>query len=313
LLSLLIWLKPRGLDRLLEIISPPAAREFDAFCLDSIKKRIALYKEQVALSENERRQDMLYYLCRAVDVGTDHQIYTQDELKAEANMLIIAASDTTAAALAGIFFYLTGSPNAYTKLANELLKTFKSAEDIVYGPTLMNCVYLRACIDEAMRLVPAGPCEPPREVLSGGLLINGDYYPEGTVIGTSLWCDGHNEQVYGDAGVFRPERWIVDEATGVTKQMVADIRANFHPFLSGPYGCAGKMVAIVEIMLTVARTLYRLDIRRAPGSTLGGGGPQMGWGAKDDKQFQVVDAFISLKHGPELQVRKRDYFGTTPV
>ncbi|RYP20590.1 hypothetical protein DL767_009415 [Monosporascus sp. MG133] len=305
LLSLIIWLKPRGLDRLVELITPRPVQQFNDFVFDSVTKRLELYRKQEDIPENERRHDMFYFLCKAQDSSTGHPAYTGDELRAEASLLIIAGSDTTTASLASIFWYLTRAPRCYQKLVNELQGTFKTAEDVIYGPKLMGCTYLRACIDEGMRLVPPGPCEPPREVLAGGLDVMNDHYPKGTIVGTAPWCDSRNEEVYGDPGVFRPERWIVNEAAGVTKEMVAEIRTNFHPFLSGPGSCAGKNIAMAEILLVVARTLLRFDLRKAPGSTLGEGSPELGWGARDRKQFQVVDAYVSLKQGPEVQFRKR--------
>ncbi|KAI1853022.1 hypothetical protein JX265_012778 [Neoarthrinium moseri] len=254
---------------------------------------------------NERRQDMFYFLCQARGSSEGHAAYTEDELRAEALLLIIAGSDTTTASLASIFWYLVRAPRSYQKLVNELQRTFRTAEDATYGPKLTFCTYLRACIDEGMRLVPPGPCEPPREILAGGLKIMNNHYPKGTIVGTAPWCDSRNEEVYGDPGIFRPERWIVDEAAGVTKEMVADIRTNFHPFLTGPGSCAGKNIAMAEIMLVVAKTLLIFDIRKAPGSTLGEGSPELGWGERDKKQFQVVDAYVSVKQGPEVQYRKR--------
>lgn len=305
LLSLIIWLKPRGLDRLMELMTPRPVQQFNDFVFDSVTKRLELYKKQEDIPENERRQDMFYFLCKAQGSSTGRPAYTEDELRAEASLLIIAGSDTTTASLASIFWYLIRAPRCYQKLVNELQGTFKIAEDVIYGPTLMGCTYLRTCIDEGMRLVPPGPCEPPREVLAGGLQVMNDYYPKGTIVGTAPWCDSRNEEVYGDPGVFRPERWIVNEAAGVTKEMVADIRTNFHPFLTGPGSCAGRNIAMAQILLVVAKTLLRFDLRKAPGSTLGEGSPELGWGARDRKQFQVVDAYVSLKQGPEVQFRKR--------
>lgn len=249
---------------------------------------------------------MFYFLCEARDPDTGLPAYNEGDLRAESSLLIIAGSDTTAVALSGIFFYLTGDPRRCQKLADEILATFDSAEDIVHGPKLLGCKYLRACVDEAMRLTPSGPCELPREVLPGGIQINGEYFPPGTIVGTSAWVSSRNEDVYGDPGVFRPERWILDEANGVTAESIALMRANFHPFLTGPGSCLGKSVALAEIMITVARTLHRLELRRAPGSTLGGGGHELGWGARDKRQLQLEDAFISLRQGPEVQFRKRN-------
>ncbi|KAF3002742.1 hypothetical protein E8E14_005531 [Neopestalotiopsis sp. 37M] len=290
LLGLIIWLKPRGLDRLMRLVTPRPVQQFDHFVAESLAKRLELYDKQKNLPETERRQDLMYFLY---------------ELRAEALLLIIAGSDTTTASLASIFWYLVRAPKCRGKLVDELQSAFKSADDVVYGPKLMSCTYLRACIDEGMRLIPPGPCEPPREVLTGGLTIMNEHYPAGTIVGTAPWCDARNEEVYGDPGIFRPERLIVNEAAGMTKEMVAEIRTNFHPFLTGPGSCAGKNIAIAEIMLVVAKTLVRFDLRRAPGSTLGEGSPDLGWGQRDRRQFQVVDAYISVKQGPEVQFKKR--------
>lgn len=56
---------------------------------------------------------------------------------------------------------------------------------------------------------PAGPSELPREVLPGGTTIEGEHYPAGIIVGTPNWAMGRNEEQYGDAFTFRPERWIV--------------------------------------------------------------------------------------------------------
>lgn len=305
LLDMIIWFKPRGLDRLVELITPRPVQQFQEFVYDSVTKRFELYRKQENIPENERRRDMFYFLCKAQDSSTGHLAYTEDELRAEASLLIIAGSDTTTASLASIFWYLIRAPRCYQRLVHELQRTFKAAESVINGPKLMGCTYLRACVDEGMRLVPPGPCEPPREVLSGGLHIMGEYYPKGTIVGTAPWCDSRNEEVYGDPGAYRPERWIVDEATGVTQEMVAKIRTNFHPFLTGPGACAGKNIAIAEILLVVSKTLLRFDLRKTPGSTLGEGDPKFGWGERDRKQYQIIDAYVSLKQGPEVQYRKR--------
>ncbi|KAH9902238.1 benzoate 4-monooxygenase cytochrome P450 [Xylariomycetidae sp. FL2044] len=305
LLSLIIWLKPRGLDRLMELVTPQHLHEFDKFVIDSVTKRLELYEKQKTLAENERRRDIMYFLCQAQDSSTGHKTYTEVELRAEALLLIIAGSDTTTTILSGILWYLTRYPRCYQKLVDELQGTFETPEDAVHGPKLVGCKYLRACIDETMRLVPPGPSESPREVLPGGINIMNEHYPPGTIVSTSPWSDGRNEEVYGDPAVFRPERWIATEDAGVTTEMVAKIRSNLRPFRSGPGNCAGKNIAMAEIMLVVAKTLLRFDFRKTPGSTLGEGSAELGWGQRDRKQFQLVDAFVSVREGPEIQFRKR--------
>ncbi|KAI1469973.1 cytochrome P450 [Daldinia caldariorum] len=294
-----LWLKPRGLDWLLSVLTPSYVRQYQQFVHDSVTERIALYEKQVEKPESERRRDMFYYMCDARDPDTGLPAYEEDELRGEANLLIIAGSDTSAASLSGIFFYLTGDSNRYEKLVREIRSEFQSVDDIVYGPRLFSLEYLRACIDEGMRLTPAAPGDLPREVLTGGLKIQGEYYPKGTVVGTSNWVLSHKQDVYGDPDAFRPERWIVDETTGVTEEDVIRAQSCSRPFSRGPGRCLGQNFAIMKITMIVARTLYRLDVRREPSTTLGT------MEAYDRNHFQLFDGYILFRHGPKVQFRKR--------
>ncbi|KAI0849863.1 benzoate 4-monooxygenase cytochrome P450 [Daldinia vernicosa] len=301
-LHILLWLKPRGLNKVFELVSPPAVHEYNNFVYQSVTDRITLQRQQP-----ERRHDMFYFLYEARDPNTGQRVYEEDELRAECSLLITAGSDTVSISLSSIFFYLTGDPQRCQKLTNEIRTTFQLAEDIVHGPVLQGCAYLRACIDEGMRLTPAVASEHPREVLTGGLRILGEYYPAGTIVGTVPWASSRDQAVYGDdVEEFRPERWIVDVSPGgTTKEDLVRYKSGFHPFLSGPGGCIGRHIAMMEMTLIIARTLHRLDVRRAPGSTLGGGRPGLGWGATDKTQLHVEDAYVSLRCGPEVQFRKR--------
>lgn len=156
-----------------------------------------------------------------------------------------------------------------------------------------------------MRLKPAGQSELSRTVLPGGQVIDGDFYPAGVHVGTSGWSSGRSDR-FGNPYVYRPERWIVSQETGLTAEDVTLIRTYVHPFSAGPGNFVGQNLAILELLTTTARTLYRLDVRAVPEFTLGEGAPGLGWGRRNKNQFQVTDAYISLWEGPMLQLKKRE-------
>lgn len=303
-LGFILWLRPRGFDALMAKITPPEIKAYYQFVHDSITKRSSLQEELREKPESQQRLDMFHFLRESKNPDTGAPAYSQEELWAEANMLIIAGADTTAVSLCGIFFYLVRDQIRLEKLAHEIRSTFASANDIVPGQKLQSCTYLRACIDEGMRLTPAGPSELGREIKPGGATINGEHYPAGTVVGVAAWAQTRNE-VYRDPLVFRPERWIVDTASGVTEENISLCRNNFHIFGRGPGSCPGKNMALLEMMLTVAKTLHRLDVRKAVGDTLGEGSPDQQWGQRDRNIFQMQDAYISILQGPTVQFRKR--------
>lgn len=85
--------------------------------------------------------------------------YNAAELQAEINLLFIAGTDTTAVTLCGFFFYLTHNPRVYSKLITEIRSTYTTADEITSDAKLKSCTYLRACLDETLRMNPAAPSE----------------------------------------------------------------------------------------------------------------------------------------------------------
>ncbi|KAK1149713.1 hypothetical protein N8T08_005267 [Aspergillus melleus] len=301
-LNLVVWLKPRGLDWLLGVMTPPQVRFLYDFVRESLDRRLKLQSSE----PHERRNDMLQHLINAVDPVTGQPGFSPAALEAEVVMLTIAGSDTTSVILAGFFFYITRSPHAYARIVNEIRSTFQSFEEIKSGPKLLSsCPYMRACVDEAMRITPAGPSELPRIVLAGGMVIDGAYIPGGTTVGVSHWSFYRNEEYFADPDTYRPERWIADSATGVTEEDVARARSSCVPFTAGTTSCAGKNFALLEIYLTITKTLWVYDMRLLPGDTTGTGKNETTWGKHDLNVFQVIDSYISIRDGPMVQFRMR--------
>ncbi|KAH8691695.1 benzoate 4-monooxygenase cytochrome P450 [Phaeosphaeriaceae sp. PMI808] len=289
-LDSLIWLKPYGLDKLLEAITPQNMKEYHSFVEQSVRERLAREKE--AQSMTPLQEDMFHFLCSAKDPSTGHPAFSTAHLLSEASLLIIAGSDTTATTVCSLFFYLSHNAHVYNKLVAEIRSSFCSLEEIVYGTKLYNCRYLLACVNESLRMAPPAPSELPRVIQKGGQTIDGNFYPEGTVVGSAEWANGRNKDIYDDADIFRPERWIPSEQN--SQEDVLRIKRALNPFSKGPANCAGQNLALLELYMVVARTLWRMEIRLAPG-----------WGRKDPRQYQVVDAYIAFKEGPMIQFKER--------
>jgi cytochrome P450 len=219
---------------------------------------------------------------------------------------IIAGSDTTSTAMAATLFYLVRHPAALAKVTAEVRSTFSSIEDIHQGAQLTSCTYLRACIDEAMRLSPSVGGLLPREVLGGGMTIDGEHVPAGTVVGTPHYAIHHHTDYYPEPFAYRPERWIVDKEAGVTEDDVALAQSAFCPFSIGPRGCIGKGLAYVEMSITLARVLFLYDLRKAVGVVDPGEGKEGAeWGRHRVGEFQLIDTFTSMKNGPMVEFRRR--------
>jgi cytochrome P450 len=260
--------------------------------------------ERMKLGDDSDRRDFFYYLLKAKDPETGVGFSTP-ELWGESNLLIIAGSDTTSTALAAAFFYLVHNESALQKVAKEVRDTFDDLEEIQAGPKLSACTYLRAVIDESMRLSPPVGGLLPREVLAGGITIDGESLPAGVVVGTPHYTIHHNPAYFPSPFTFSPERWIADSSPSVTADSVVLAQSAFCPFSIGPRGCIGKGMAYTELSTALARTLFLYDMRLAPGMRVGEGDRDLEFGRHRATEYQLRDSFTSLKDGPIVEFRRR--------
>ncbi len=206
--------------------------------------------------------------------------------------------------MAATLFYLVRQPAALRKATVEVRSAFVEIEEIRHSPQLTGCTYLRACIDEAMRLSPSVPGLLPREVLPGGITIDGETLPAGTVVGTAAYVLHHNPAYFADPFDYMPERW--SPAGGGGEDNIALAASAFCPFSIGPRGCIGKGLAYAEMTTALARVLFLYDIRRAVGvADPGEGHENLGWGRHRPSEFQLVDTLTTSKDGAMVEFRKR--------
>ncbi len=200
-------------------------------------------------------------------------------------------------------------PEAYLKVVEEVCSVFPDTKSITIGPELNSCTYLRACIDESLRMSPPAASALWREVANGGILIDGLRVPAGCDVGTGIYSIHHNATYYPEPFMYRPERWLSSkepEKSPEATQQLNLARSAFNPFSIGPRGCIGKGLAMTELMLTMATVLRKFEIRTAPGEEGVGGGKVGGvLGRHREKEFQLSDHVTAAKDGPVLQFRKR--------
>jgi cytochrome P450 len=297
-----VWLKPRGLDNIFGRLMPKKIKDYVVFVNEHVAERLEQEESAESKGAESGRKDFLHYLFQAVDPKSGRR-YSRLDLFAEADMLAVGAADTTAATIAATFFYIARNPLVYRKLSEEIRTTFKSAEDIKMGPLLNSCKYLRATINETLRMSPPGANEFPREVLEGGLRIGEHYFPAGVNVGCGLWALFHDENIFGDPFVFRPDRWIVGDSA--SEEDVAIAEKAFAPFSLGVRGCPGKALALMELSILLAKMFHGYEFRLEPGDKTGEGYPGMGWGRNNRGQYQTRDAFGPIRDGPYIQFASR--------
>ncbi|OAP62347.1 hypothetical protein AYL99_04550 [Fonsecaea erecta] len=277
-----------------------------------VEKRFAVEKADADKAEEDKRRDFFYYLLHAKDPSTGDRFQPKD-LVGEAALLIGAGSDTSSTAMSGLFFYLVRDPRALARLQAEVRAAFTDVEEIRYSAKLTGLPYLRACIDEAMRMTPPVPGLLDRLVLAGGARIDGHDIPAGTTVGVPIYAIHHNERYFPRSYTYLPERWLAGEASSrvagfaVTPTSVEVAKSAFHAFSSGPRGCVGKNMAYMELLTAVARAMFLYDVRLKPGDQTGAGGPHLGEkGRERPDEYQLKDWLIGDRQGPVVQFKPRE-------
>lgn len=198
-----------------------------------------------------------------------------------------------ATTMAATLFYVLHYPATLTQPYAEIDSTFSNMDEIVIGTQLTSCQYLRACIDETMRLSPPVGGGLPREVLAGGITIEGNFFPEGTDISVPIYALHHKEEYFRNADIFDPQRWLDQKKEGTD---AADTYSAFNPFSLGPRGCPGKALAYAEMMPTLARMVWMFEMRLDGGTEVGEDEPVL---------FKTRDHFVSVHDGPHVQFKRR--------
>ncbi|KAH8807492.1 cytochrome P450 monooxygenase [Xylogone sp. PMI_703] len=178
-------------------------------------------------------------------------------LIAEAQLVIVAGSDTTAATLSNLFYELLENPGQIHKLREELDRLFSTGEE-VHLEQLAKAKHLNAVINETLRLHPAVPSGVQRKTPPEGLYLEETWIPGDVIVQVPFYTVFRDERCFVDPSSFIPERFTTQP------ELVKD-SSTFHPFSYGAYSCVGKQLALAELRWVTSMILISYDIRFAPG------------------------------------------------
>lgn len=204
------------------------------YVAESRKRHIAAttakLQQRIASAKSARRDWMSYIL------ENETEKLTVIELVMMASTFIVAGSGTSAGGMSGLTYLLLRNPEKLAKLTAEVRTTFRAQEDITMLATA-KCAYLKAAIEEGMRLYPPVPATVPRWVPGRGDEIDGRFVPGGVAVGCSQLACGHSEANFRRAKDFIPERYL---KLPPGSEFENDDRAAMQPFSMGPRNCIGK-------------------------------------------------------------------------
>lgn len=190
---------------------------------------------------------------------------TDAEIGANANILLIAGSETTATLLSGISYHLLKTPEVLAKVTNEVRSAFNNEDEIDFMSATQKLPYMLACLEEALRIYPPVPGIFSR-VTQRPTEISGYMVPAGTLTGVHQISSYWTERNFYKAKEFIPERWLKENTTNPSSPFYNDKRAVFQPFSFGPRNCLGRNLAYNEMRMILARLLFTFDLEMMPES-----------------------------------------------
>ncbi|KAI1260502.1 benzoate 4-monooxygenase cytochrome P450 [Xylariaceae sp. FL1019] len=277
----------------------------------SFLKTLSMMIQSRLAKEKKAEHDLYAFMAEALDAPQEDRI-TASEIWTEGIFFLPAAGDTTSTTLSALFYYLARNPQCRHKLAAEIRSSFPSAAEIG-GSRLTGCRYLRACINESLRMSPPVPGTMWRQQLGSDsdqpLTVDGHVIPPGTSVGVDIYALHHNPQYFPNPFTYDPERWLLPKTdvseAGSAPNADDDAEASaseprglilnpaFIPFSLGARGCAGKALAYAEVSMAMARTLWSFDFEFADAK------------AVHAPEFRLWDVFTSSHDGPYLKFTPR--------
>lgn len=160
------------------------------------------------------------------------------ELRDEMMTIFLAGTETTAAAIAWAFEFLSREPAALERLVAEI----DAGEDDAY---------LTATVQEVLRLKPSIPQIIPRTVMKP-IEIGGVRFEPGMALWASAYLMNRDPSLYPEPKVFRPERFVGAKPGVYT----------WIPFGGGRIRCIGDKIALLEMKTVLREVLANCELRR---------------------------------------------------
>lgn len=253
-----------GFGRVLGKLFAKSQNEHQATVKDMVRKRINK-------TEYDHRGDFMDHIMRAKTAQAE---LTDAELAANADLLMIAGSETTATLLAGVTYLLLSNPFKLHRVITEVRSAFSTAESITFATATSRLPYMLACLTEALRLYPPVPIVIFRETLPtqpAGTLISGHTVPPNTKVGVPQLAAYHSSRNFHRPTSFLPERWLPAATQDATSEFYADRRDVHRPFSTGPRDCIGRNLAFHEMRIIMARLLWEFDLALEDEEEMNGG------------------------------------------
>lgn len=120
---------------------------------------------------------------------------------------------------------------------------------VVSDSDIPNLPYLQAIVKECLRVHPPGPLLSWARLAIHDVHVGDHFVPAGTTAMVNMWAITHDEKVWSEPEMFKPERFIDEDVS------VMGSNLKLAPFGSGRRVCPGKAMGMASVHLWLAMLL----------------------------------------------------------
>ena len=201
--------------------------------------------------EPGRTDDLLHLLVPAGE-KSDGEVNNIEQVRNSLISLWFAGYENSASAAAWTLWCLAQHPEAQERVAAEL------NDPRLAGASAFTSVhqasYLRACINESLRLYP--PVWSTAREVTEDTQLGAFTIPARSILVVSPWLQQHRPAAWPEPDTFRPERFLNQPLPSP---------GDYFPFGAGLHSCPGEAFARLELTLTIAAILKKWQVEPAPG------------------------------------------------
>lgn len=193
----------------------------------------SFFRELVPQKRAGDGMDMMSHFCRERD--EEGNFFSDEDIANQTMFLLLAAHDTTTAAITHTIYYLARYPEVKEKVYQECLSLGKDSLDY---EDLDRVPYMQQVFSEVLRLRPSASVVPRRTIREVNMA--GHRVPAHTMVYTIPRFNHHLEQYWRDPFSFDPERFSPERAEHKQHPFL------YHPFGGGAHKCIGMHFSQME-------------------------------------------------------------------
>ncbi|KAI1617383.1 cytochrome P450 [Exophiala viscosa] len=271
-----------------------APERFKKYCEDA-------YRDYLAQHDPKTRDDLIARFVNERSLLSEKSepipFHVSDTgVVEEITNLLFAGTDTTGLSLSYLFWQLAHHPGWMVRMREELKEACGTQDYPAYS-VLSELPVLDAVIYEQWRLWPVAPSSLPRVTPEGGVLIDGIFVPENTIVSCQAFTEQRNPTIFPDPDDFNPQRWLDASKTPAFEAM----REQITLFGKGARSCLGRRIATMEIKVAVAAIVKHFNVEIGSATT--------------DEDMAMTDHFALIPKGGKciLRLTKYKYASYLPV